>query len=451
MTGASPTRHDELRPLIRNLLKSSIGSFGGSGIFSRETIALSRRAGGVQIRYTNGMPELRRHYRDVNKILRKRPWVDPFFVGKYGFSPYHACAHGCLYCDGRAERYWVEGEFDRDIVIRRNAPAVLAAEIAKLRERGTVFIGSGISDAYQPPEAEEQLMAACGRVLAGRSLPVGILTKSSLVERDIDLWAEINSQAGFLLMFSLFTLDDRLRAVFEPGASPVEERLATLRAFKRRGCSIGAAAMPFLPYLADRDGDFDALAARLAGIGVDFVLPGGLTLRPGRQKDVFLGTIRRVFPDLTARYENLYDENRPSGAPRSAYSRERQKRAEQAFFKAGIPVIVPHRLYRGWIPLYDEVDVLMGQMIRHYADHAASVPRLKDAWDRYRVWLGERKRVFNRSRRIREEDLAEELKILASSAGWGDLLGNAKLAAFLREVIIDRRTFDERTRRLASF
>jgi len=399
--------------------------------------------------YNRGMPEPRRHYRDVRKVLRKGLRVDSFFVGKYSFSPYQACAHGCLYCDGRAERYWVEGEFDRDIVIRRNAPAVLAAEISKLRERGIVFIGSGISDAYQPLEAEERLMPACGRLLADGGWPVTILTKSSLIERDLDLWAEIDEKAGFLLMVSLMTLDDGLRAVFEPAASPVEERLETLRAFKRRGISIGVAAMPFLPYLADRDGDFEALSYRLAEIGVDFVLPGGLTLRPGRQKDFFLNALRGSFPEWTSRYADLYGENRPSGAPRGAYARERQRRAERAFIRAGIPVVVPHRLFRGRIPVYDEIDVLMEQMTRHYAAREGDLPRLKVALDRYREWLIARKRAFNRSRRLREEDLIAELRTLASSAGWTDFLGNAKLAAFLRQIIIDRRTFDENTLRLS--
>lgn len=392
---------------------------------------------------------MRRHYRDVKKVLRKGSSVDSFFVGKYSLSPYQACAHGCLYCDGRAERYWVEGEFDRDIVIRRNAAEILAAEVLKLRERGIVFIGSGISDAYQPAEADERLMPACGRILADRGLPVTILTKSSLIGRDLDLWTEIHGKAGFLLMVSLITLDDRLRAVFEPAASPIEERIETLRAFKRRGCFIGAAAMPFLPYLADRDEDFEALASRLAEIGVDFVLPGGLTLRPGRQKDLFFDTLRRAFPDLVPRYEDLYSENRASGAPRDAYAGERQKRAVKAFLRAGIPVVVPHRIYRGRIPVYDEIGVLIDQMTRHYADYGAAVLRLKDARDRYRVWLSERKRVFNRSRRLREEDLAGELKTLASSAGWADFLGNAKLADFLRDVIVERRIFNEKTLRLS--
>ena len=395
------------------------------------------------------MPEWRRHCRDVKKVLRKGTRVDPFFVGKFSFSPYHACAHGCLYCDGRAERYWVEGEFDRDIVIRRNAPSILAVEVSKLRERGIVFIGSGISDAYQPPENEERLMPACGRVLADGALPATILTKSSLVMRDLDLWSEINAKSGFTLMVSLITLDDRLRAEFEPGASPVGERLEALRAFRERGCAVGVAAMPLLPYLADGDGDIEALAGQLAEIGVDFVLPGGLTLRPGRQKEIFFSALRRTRPELLSRYEELYAENRPSGAPRRSYAGERQRRAEEIFKSRGLPIVVPHRLYRGRIPIYDEVDVLIQQLLRHYASMPRqAIQRLEAARDRYQGWLLERKKVFNRSRRMREEDLAAELRTMASSGTWAEILGNVKLASFLREVILERRVFDESSLKL---
>ncbi|MBN1938602.1 MAG: hypothetical protein JW843_03385, partial [Candidatus Aminicenantes bacterium] len=390
------------------------------------------------------MPEWRSQYRDVKKALRKGLQVDAFFVGKFAFSPYQACAHGCLYCDGRAERYWVEGEFDRDIVIRRNAPQILAAEVPKLREKGIVFIGSGISDGYQPPEKEEKLMPACGRILAEAGLPAAVLTKSSLVLRDLDIWSEVQARSGFTLMVSLITLDDRLRAEFEPGASPVEERLEALSVFRGRGCSVGVAAMPLLPSLCDGDGDVAALADRLAAIGVDFVLPGGLTLRPGRQKDLFLSALGRTHPELLARYEKLYEENRASGAPLPAYSRERQRRMEEIFKSRGLPIVVPHGVYRDRIPLYDEIDVLIRQLSRHYASSPkSSLRRLEEARARYQSWLLDRKKFFNRRRRMREEDLTAELKALASAAGWAGWLGNPKLAAFLREVIIERRTFDE--------
>lgn len=394
------------------------------------------------------MLPIRLHERRVKSVLRKSRLVDPWFVGKYSFSPYQACAHGCAYCDGRAERYWVEGEFDRDIVVRRNAAEVLAGEVGRLRERGVVFVGSGISDAYQPPEADERLMSACGRVLADSCLPVTILTKSSLVQRDLETWSEINAVSGFVLMVSLGTLDESVRAAMEPGASAVAGRLEALRAFRQRGCGVGVAAMPLLPFLGDQDDQLDALAERLAAEGVDFVLVSGLTLRPGRQKEAFFDTLRRSAPELLPRYERLYDENRPSGAPRRDYAEGLHTRAEARFARAGIPTVVPHRLYHGRLPLYDEVDVLLQQMAKHYARRPGALRRLDGPRRTYREWLLARKDVLARQRRMREGDVAAELTTLASSREWASWLGNEKLAAFLRGVILDRRVFDETSLRL---
>ena len=398
--------------------------------------------------YTSPVVPLRLHDRAVKTVLRKSRLVDPWFVGKYSFSPYQACAHGCTYCDGRAERYWVDGEFDRDIVVRRNAADVLAREVPKLRERGIVFVGSGISDAYQPPEADERLMPACGRVLADHRLPVTILTKSSLITRDLDLWSEVHAAGGFVLMESLVTLDDGLRAIVEPCASPVEARLETLRTFKARGCGVGVAAMPLLPFLTDGDAELDALARTLGPVGVDFVLVGGLTLRPGRQKAAFFDTLRRSFADLLPCYEQLYGEDRPSGAPRREYGEEVQKRASAAFARAGLVTVLPHRLYRGRLPVYDEVDVLLQQMRWHFADHPDALQRLEGPRRRYREWLLSRKDTLARRRSLREADVTTELTALAASDKWPGWLGSDRLAAFLREVILDRLVFDERTRRL---
>jgi DNA repair photolyase len=394
------------------------------------------------------MSGIRRHPRVVKTILRRRDRVDPYFVGKFAFSPYHACEHGCMYCDGRAERYFVEGEFDRDVVVRTNAAEMLDTELGKLRERGTVFIGSGVSDAYQPSEADERLMERCGRVLRDRSVPVTLLTKSALVLRDIDIWSELNRRAGFLLMMSIVTLDDSLRAAVEPHASPIDERLETLTAFKALGIPIGVAAMPLLPGLSDSDAQVRELANRIATIGVDFVLFGGLTLRPGRQKSVFLETLRRSFPGQVPYYEKLYAEDRPSGAPLPSYSRDVHRRAAAIFKVAGLPTSIPHRLYRNRLPVYDEVDVLLQQMSKIYADQPAAVRRLLTAIERYGAWLQERKTLFNRRRRLRGSDLEGELRMLTDGSGLARILENAKLADFLRQVIVERMVFDPIRREL---
>lgn len=388
------------------------------------------------------MTEYRLHPREVKSVLRKREFVDPFFVGKFSFSPYHACAHGCAYCDGRAERYFVEGEFDRDIVVRVNASTILDAELARSRERGTVFIGSGVSDAYQQAEIEGGLMRSCAGVLARRSFPVALLTKSTLPLRDLDIWGEVNSKAGFTLMVSLSLTDERVRSAYEPFAAPVAERLAMLESFRAAGCATGVAAMPLLPGLSDSDDQIGALADLCRGVGVDFVLIGGLTLRPGRQKTTYMETLERHDPQLVESYERLYGENRSSGAPLAAYERDVQRRAHAVFRARGIPRVVPHRLYRDRLPLYDEVDVLLHHMAMSYADRPRAVQRLRAATTRYREWLSDRRTRLGRSRKILGSHIEEELRGMAETKGLAAVLQNDRLAAFLRRIIIDRGVVD---------
>lgn len=406
---------------------------------------MSGRAGAPVACYTVVMPELRLHPRDVRAALRRRDQVDPWFVGKYGLSPYQACAQGCAYCDGRAERYFIEGEFDHDIVVRQNIAAVLAHELPRLRERGIVFIGSGVSDAYQDPEAAGGLMRACGEILAERNFPVTVLTKSTLLGRDLELWAEVNARAGFTCMVSLCTLDDDLRRALEPLASPIEERLAMLAAFKARGCATGVAMMPLLPGLSDGDAQIGALVTRLAEIGVDFVLPGGLTLRPGRQKEFFFQRLRASYPSLVPHYEGLYAEERPSGSPRRDYAAGLHRRATAALTAAGLPARMPHAIFRGRLPAYDEADVLLQHMADLYAARGRPVARLRQAHERYAGWLRERKRHFNRRRSMRSGALEWELAEMARSGELAVLLANERLAGFLARVLVQREVLDYRT------
>jgi DNA repair photolyase len=385
---------------------------------------------------------VRLHERTVRAVVRRQKLSEPFLAAKYRFSPYGACEHGCLYCDGRAERYYVEGEFDRDIVARTNAPDVLASELPRLREKGMISIGSGITDAYQPVEARLELTRRCAEALAAGEHGAAVLTKSALATRDLDVWAAVNSRGGFLLLVSLVFADDEPRRIFEPRASTVAARLALLRAFRERGCSVGALAMPLLPFISDSDERIAALLDALAGVPVDFVIPSGLTLRPGRQKDTYLATLRREMPALLPRYEELYVENRASGAPLAAYSRDLARRCAAALDARGLPALVPHAVYRGRMQLYDELNVLLLHMKEIYGRRGVDTAPLRAAHHRYMEWLTPRKAVVDRRRSLRHDALDEELRALCGSRELASALGNERLAAFVRDVVLERRVFD---------
>ena len=145
----------------------------------------------------------------------------------------------------------------------------------------------------------------------------------------------------------------------------------------------------------------------------------------------------------------LYGEDRVSGACRPAYGRELSARFARAVESAGIPTQVPHRLYRDRLPLYDELYVLLCHMVGLYERRGTEAGRLEAAASRYRAWISGRKRVFNRRRSETQEALEEELRAELVTRRMDALLDNAKLAGFLREVAIGRRTFDSVSLRLA--
>ena len=389
-----------------------------------------------------GVSVIVRHYKSIKTALRKGNLSGTFVVAKYRFSPYMACEHGCLYCDGRAEKYYVEGQFDRDIVIRPNLPEVLDIELSKLREKGVVSIGSGVSDPYQPAESKELLMQESARTLLRHRFPAAVLTKSSLILNDIDLWAELNDKAGFLLAVSLVFTDDDLRRTFEPRAASVEQRLETLRAFKSAGCSVGVLAMPFMPFIGDSEDSLRRLFAALAEVGVDFIMPGSLTLRPGRQKDIYMKLIADRYPEMLDRFRNLYSEERQSGAPLLSYQNELNDRFSRIVRECGISWLVPHHHYKGILQIYDEVNVLLHHMAELYSDRGIGTGSLKKAVKRYMNWLVARKREYNRRRSLSYDTLDQELKDLLLSGELATVIGNRKLCGFLEDIIINRKTFD---------
>ena len=246
------------------------------------------------------------------RLLRAAALPDNFTRSLYKIAPYKGCGHGCRYCDGRAERYYVEGDFECDIEIRRNIPQRLEAELPTLRERGIIAFGSGVTVPYQPLEATEGLMGRCAEILADSPFPFPalVMTKSSLALRDLPLWEKVKDRAGFILLVSISSLDESIRRVMEPGASSFQARLDMLKAFKEAGCIVGILAMPLLPGISDNEASIRRLYTACVDIGTDFVLPGGLTLRPGRQKDFFLKSLGSYRPDLLKKTEELYSEEK---------------------------------------------------------------------------------------------------------------------------------------------
>jgi DNA repair photolyase len=295
----------------------------------------------------------------AKSLTRIRGVVDPWFLGRYGMNLYRGCEHGCVYCDGRAERYFVAGMFERDIVVKGNAVELLDRELARRKEPGFVLLGGGVCDAYQPAERRFRLARGVLEVTLRHGLPLLVLTKSSLVERDFDLLEQIHEKSRVIVAMSVQGLEEEVRLRFEPGASPIARRFETLRLAKARGFGVGVMAMPVLPGISDQSEAIDSLLRSAAEVGADFLCGGGLTLRPGAQKHGYLGVIQRDYPDLVHGYEAAYRVERASGTPDARYLMRVEQRFRTARARYGIAGRVPHALFAGLLPQYAEVGVLL--------------------------------------------------------------------------------------------
>lgn len=395
----------------------------------------------------------------VRRALRRASLPDPFTNALYACSPYRGCGHGCSYCDGRAEKYYVEGDFARDIVAREWLPDVLSRELATLREWGALALGSGVTDVYQPCERTARLTRRTVEAVADmpdRSraggvapLPVVVLTKSSLILRDLELWQRIHSRAAVLLLVSITTLDEGVGRVFEPGASSVAERLEVLAAFKAAGLTTGALAMPLLPGITDTAASIETLYETLAEAGVAFVMPGGLTLRPGRQKTHFEAILGRAHPELVGLYQDAYREQLASGSPLASCRRELERRVASTRRRLGVPALLPHACVRRLLEPHDELWVLFAQMGQLYGERGVDTRRLRAAADRYGDWLKGLRTQLRRRRALPASWLPERFHGAAGSGELATVLGNEKLARFADRVVHQRAELDQRTLALA--
>src|SRR5256885_1303239 len=206
----------------------------------------------------------------VDHALRPDPLPDV----DYSFNPYVGCYHGCVFCYTPRLMQTERAAWGSSVIVKRNAASVLAREIRKL-PRGLVMISTA-TDPYQFVEGRYQVTRHALEVLLRAQWPVSILSRSPLMVRDIDLFAQFQTiDVGM----SVPTLDDRARALLEPWAPPIEARLRCLQTLADAGLRTFVSFAPAYPPTGD--GTADAIATEFAARGGDPQLGRPLDPRPG--------------------------------------------------------------------------------------------------------------------------------------------------------------------------
>ena len=222
---------------------------------------------------------------------------------------YRGCTHNCLYCDGRSEKYNVEGEFGSEVEVKVNAIELLKKELRPKRthlKRGYIMLGGGVGDSYQPVEKKYELTKKALNLIYENNFPVSALTKSTLIERDFDIFKKINERSRSIVSFSFSSADDEISSIFEPGVPTPSERLETLKMFKKEGIATGMFLMPVIPFITDKPKILEDTIKKAKDVGVDFIIFSGMTLKNGRQMDYFYDNLKKNYPDLLVDYCNIY-------------------------------------------------------------------------------------------------------------------------------------------------
>jgi DNA repair photolyase len=265
----------------------------------------------AEVDYLSDPPPARLEvFRDsTRQILSRNDSPDVGYV--WSLNPYRGCAHACAYCYARPTHEYLGfgagTDFDTRIVVKPRAAELLRAAFDRPSWRGETVAFSGATDPYQPLEASLRLTRACLEVCAEYRNPVSLVTKAPLVERDLDVLAEIGAHARVQVMVTLPFLDAERARKLEPWAASPGRRLRTLERLAAAGLVAGVMVAPVIPGLNDEEVPRVLAAASRAGAR----RAAWILLRlPGSSKAVFEERLRAAFPERAERILHRVRETR---------------------------------------------------------------------------------------------------------------------------------------------
>lgn len=223
---------------------------------------------------------------DSQSILVRNQAEDLHF--DYGLNPYRGCEHGCAYCYARPYHEYLGFsagvDFESKIMVKEDAPVLLERALAKPTYQPGVIAMSGITDCYQPVERRREITRKCLEVLSRFRNPVGIITKNTLVTRDIDYLSELARYRAVVVYISVTSQDPDLARILEPRAASPRSRLAAVKMLNEAGIPAGVNVAPLIPGL--NDSEMPAILEAAAEHGAQFAGYSFVRL-PGAVADVF--------------------------------------------------------------------------------------------------------------------------------------------------------------------
>ncbi len=260
---------------------------------------------------------------------------------EWTINPYRGCSHGCTYCFARNTHTYLDfdagHDFDSRVVVKVNAGALVRRELAAPRWSGAhIAMGTNV-DCYQRAEGRYRLMRDILAALRDFANPFSILTKGTLILRDLDLLRQAAEVTKVSLAMSIGFVDETLWRAVEPGTPAPRRRLDAVRQLTDAGFGVGALVAPILPGLSDDEESIEATVGAIAAAGARSATPIPLHLRPGA-REWYLSWLGRTRPELVPRYRALF---RGGSYSPQAYQRDVCDRVRAAADRHRIGVSAP--------------------------------------------------------------------------------------------------------------
>jgi len=242
----------------------------------------------------------------LNRCVSKRQL--PF---TWTINPYRGCEFGCHYCYARYTHEFMEMrdgmEFEQKIYVKQHAAGLLRHELRKVKRNESIALGTA-TDPYQPAERRYEVTRSILEEFARhRGYELGIVTKSNLIERDIDVLKQVAANNRVSIHITITTLDVDLARILEPRAPRPDLRLDAVRALAQAGLRVGVSCCPVIPGITDSPADIEAVIRAAAESGANYVFANPLFLKPCSAA-VFLPFLAQNFPHLVETFRQRYQD-----------------------------------------------------------------------------------------------------------------------------------------------
>ncbi len=226
-------------------------------------------------------------------------------------NPYRGCEFACRYCYARYTHEFMEmrdgAEFEQKIYVKQHTADLLRRELRRVKPGEAIALGTA-TDPYQPAERRYEVTRGILEEFARhRGFELGIVTKSNLIVRDLDLLREVSKNNALSIHVTVTTLNVELARILEPRAPRPDLRIAAVRELSEAGLTVGVSCSPVLPGITDSPADLEAVVRAAATAGARHIFAGPLFLKPCSAA-IFLPFLEQHFPHLVENYRQRYQD-----------------------------------------------------------------------------------------------------------------------------------------------